>query len=65
MANKLTPSQTLLGLFATLAFCYLGTALVWKWPDHSTWFASGALLVVALFLFFVYRATRKQERHDQ
>jgi hypothetical protein len=61
MVKKMTPAQTVAGSAATLAYCFLGTAIVWKWPDSSTWLLGVTLVLVAVFLFFVYRAARKAD----
>lgn len=57
--TKMTPAQTVAGFAAFLAVIWTSTAIVWKWPDSSTWVVGGGLALVAVFLFFVYRAARK------
>jgi hypothetical protein len=64
MGKKMTPAQTVAGFAATLAFCYLATAIVWKWPGSSNWILGGGLVLVAIFLFIVYKAARKEEGCD-
>lgn len=62
--KKMTASQTVGGFAATMAFCWAGTAIVWKWPDSSPWLLGITLVLVAVFLFFVYRAARKEDPTD-
>jgi membrane protein implicated in regulation of membrane protease activity len=62
MGNKMTPSQQVGGVIMVWAFCLASTALVWKWPEYSTWFMGVALALIAVFLLFVYRAARKASR---
>lgn len=59
MRNKLMPRQMVLGYSALLAFVLVSNALVWKWPDYSEWFLGSGLVLIAVFLFFVFRAARK------
>lgn len=60
MRTKVTPTQQLAGVAATLAVCFANTAIVWNWPDLSMWALGGVLILVAVFWFFVYRAVRKE-----
>ena len=64
MGEKMTPAETVTGLAATLAFCFMATAMVWKWPDSSTWILSVLLILFAVFLFFFYRAVRKKDPNN-
>ena len=64
MVKRMTPSQTVLGFAVTLAVCYVGTAIAWKWPDSGYWPLATVVVLAAVFLFFVYRAARKEERQD-
>jgi hypothetical protein len=59
MARKIGPSQVVGGFLATLAVCFLNTLIVWLWPDSSLWALGGVLVLVAAFLIYVYRASRK------
>jgi hypothetical protein len=61
MAKTMTPSQTVAGFAATLAVCYVGTAIMWAWPDSANWVLGATVVLVTIFLFFVYRAARKAD----
>lgn len=62
--KKMTASQTVGGFAALMVFVWTSTAIVLKWPDSSTWVLGIGLVLVAIFLFFVYRAARKAESPD-
>jgi hypothetical protein len=57
--TKMTPAQTVAGFAIFLAVIWTSTAIVWIWPQSSTWVLGGGTALVAIFLFFVYRAARK------
>jgi hypothetical protein len=59
MAAKMTPAQTVGGFAALMVFVWSTTAIVWVWPDASTWVLGATLVLIAIFLAFVYRAARK------
>jgi hypothetical protein len=57
--TKMTPAQTVAGFALFLAVIWTSTAIVWIWPQSSAWILGGEVALVAIFLFFVYRAARK------
>lgn len=61
MGKKIVPSQLVVGFSALLAVCFLNTLVVWFWPQSSLWALGVVLLLVAAFLIYVYRASRKTE----
>ena len=60
----MTASQVVAGVSALLAVCFLNTLIVWLWPDSSLWALGGVLVLVAAFLTYVYRASRKATPSD-
>ena len=60
MAKTMTPAQTVAGFIATMAVIFTMTAVVWVWPDSADWVLGTTVVLVAVFLFFVYRAARKE-----
>lgn len=64
MGSKMTPSQQVAGFAATLAFCFATTAIMLRWPEYSDWVFGGGLVLIAIFLFFVYMAARKETPPD-
>lgn len=50
-----------LGYATTLAIIFITTAVAWMWPNASDWVFGGIAILAGVFLFFVWRAARKQE----
>ena len=64
MAKTMTPSQTVAGFALMIAMIFIMTAIAWAWPDAANWVLGATVLLVAIFLFFAYRAERKEERRN-
>lgn len=64
MGMTLTPNQRVAGAAATLAVCFAGTLIVWRWPDSSTWLLGAVLVLAVLVVIVGYRAERKAEPPD-
>lgn len=64
MGRKVGASQLVAGFATLLTVCFLNTLVVWLWPQLSLWALGVVLLLVATFLIYVYRASRKTESSD-